>query len=143
MAKQRGPIALSESDFVEEVLKHGELEGVSKANVRAVLKAIKAEIADCLVNGYKISLTGLVTFTPGVKPGRKKGTESRNPATGEVKKLKADEPPKFKAKAKVSASITKSFPSIKSKTGQELYEQLKPAAKKTAKAATTKKGGKK
>lgn len=132
MAKIKGAQPLSESELVDEVVDR--LEDFSKAQVKNVVKALKEEIADCLANGYKVSLSGLLTLTPTAKPGRKKGTKVRNPFDGTEKTLRTDEPDKFKVKAKVSSSIVnKQFPSVKSKAGQELLAQLSASKKKVAK----------
>jgi nucleoid DNA-binding protein len=116
MATKKGPLPLSEAELIDETLKR--LEGVSRAQVRDVVKALKAEIADCLSSGYKVSLTGLLTLTPSAKPGRKKGTKVRNPFDGTEKTLRSDEPDKFRIKAKVSSTIANAFPSTRSKDGQ-------------------------
>lgn len=149
MAAKKGPLPLSEAELIEETLKRLDSEEVSKAQLRAVVKALKAEIVDCLTTGYKISLTGLVTLTPVAKPGRKKGTKVRNPFDNTEKTLRADEPDKFKIKAKVSSAVVNAFPSARSKGGQELLAQLAPAKKKTtskaevaAKSSSKSKGGK-
>ena len=131
MATKRGPKPLSEAELIDETTARA---GMARSEVRKVVKALKEEIADCLTNGYKVSLTGLVTFEPQAKPGRKKGTVVRNPFDGSEKKLKSDEPDKFKVKARASGTIANGFPSVKSKAGQELLKQLaKPKAKKKGK----------
>lgn len=124
----KGATPLTEGELIEETLKR--LDGVSKSDVSKVVKALKAEIADCLQNGYKVTLSGLLTITPRSKPGRKKGTKVRNPFDGTEKTLRADEPDKFVIKAKVSSSVAKGFPSVKSQAGAALVKQLAPAKKK-------------
>lgn len=136
---QRGPISLSESDLAGLVATRVG-NGFSKTDVSNVIKAIKAEISECMQQGYKVSLTGLVIFTPGVRAGKKKGQEVRNPATGETKTLTADQPPKFKVRATVSQPVIRGFPTLRSKAGQELLKQLTPVAKKAAPAPAKKKG---
>lgn len=137
MAKNsKGATPLSESELIDEVLKRLEGnggEGWTKADVKQAVKAIKDEIEDCLINGYKVSLGGLLTLTPVAKPGRKKGAKVRNPFDGTTKTLRSDEPDKFKIKAKVSSTIVKSFPSSTSAAGRELLTQLTPAKKKVGK----------
>lgn len=102
--------------------------------VRAVVRALKEEIVDCVIQGYSINLTGLAAFEPVVKAGRKKGTIVRNPFDPDAKPktLKADEPDKFALKVKKSASVGAKFPSLRSTDGQSLHEQLyvKPKKKK-------------
>jgi nucleoid DNA-binding protein len=133
MAKVKGASPLTEREFVDEL--HKRLpESISRAQAGAVVKALKEELTDCMANGYKITLGGVLTLTPTVKPGRKKGDKVRNPFDGTTKTLRADEPPKYKVKAKVSSTVVKAFPSPKSKDGIALIEQLTPAKKKTKKA---------
>lgn len=126
----KGATPLTEGELIEEVVGRLDGAGLSKSQVRDVVKALKAEIADCLQNGYKVSLTGLLTITPRSKPGRKKGTKVRNPFDGTEKTLRADEPDKFVIKAKVSSSVAAGFPSVKSQAGAALVKQLAPAKKK-------------
>jgi len=125
----KGATTLSESEFVDEIVSRLG-DGYSRAQVRNVVKALKEEAIDCMSNGYKVTLSGLLTLTPSAKPGRKKGTKVHNPFDGTSKTLRSDEPDKFKVKAKVSSSVLKAFPSVKSSSGQALIKQLKPAKKK-------------
>jgi nucleoid DNA-binding protein len=133
-AKNKGPIPLTEAELVDElVVRLGDEDKFPKKIVGDVIKAFKAEVADCLQQGYKVTLSGLVVFTPKVKNGAKKGTKVRNPSDGTVKTLKADKPDEFKARARVSKSVSDGFPSLKSANGQELHKRLyvkpKPAKK--------------
>lgn len=152
MAKTKGAEPLTEKQFLYEVagrvgsdfispaiLKRSAAEGtVSPGDretiLRAALTAIKDEIVDCVVQGYKVNLTGLASFEGVVKPGRPKGTVIRNPFDPDAKekKLKADEPDKFAVKVSKSSAITGKFPTLKSKDGQELHAKLyvKPKRKK-------------
>lgn len=117
-----GAVKLSEGDFVAEICKR--VPELSERQVRKVVTALKEEVIDCLTNGYTVPLTGLVTFEPTAKPGRKKGTVVRNPFDGTEKTLRADEPPVFGAKIKRSPSIKSKFPAIKSADGKALYKAL-------------------
>ena len=117
-----GAVRLSEGDFIHEVQKR--VPELTEGQVRKVVTALKAEVIDCVTNGYTVPLTGLVTFEPTAKPGRKKGTVVRNPFDGTEKTLRADEPPVFGAKVKRSPSIKGKFPSIKSADGKALYKAL-------------------
>lgn len=131
MAVVKGAKPLSEREFTEELIKR--LPGTSMAQGREIVKAIKAEIADCLANGYKVTLTSFATFTPSSKPGRKKGTKVANPFKPDAppKVLRADEPDKFVVKAKLSSTIiANSFPTTRSADGQALLKQLAPAKKR-------------
>lgn len=146
--KSKGPIPLSEAELIQEILDNridlgkylrteDSEKGLSEAQIKAftkdVIAGLKTEVADCLQNGYKVTLNGLVIFTPKVKNGAKKGTKVRNPSDGSVKTLKADKPDEFKARARVSKSVSDGFPSLKSNAGQELHKRLyvkpKPAKK--------------
>lgn len=122
--KAKGAKPLSESEFIDEVVNR--LGGaMPKTQVRAVVKAMKEEIADCLANGYKVTLTGLVRFEPKFVPEKKKGEPVRNPSTGETAPRAKTVPASFKAKAFASSSLKKVFPTIKSSAGTELAKQLK------------------
>ena len=131
---KKGAIPLSEAELIDEVVSRLESAKVelSKAQVKTVVKALKEEVADCLQNGYKVNLSGLVIFTPKVRAGKKKGTVVRNPQTGETSTIKKDMPDEFKVGARVSKGVVDGFPSLKSNAGQELHKRLykKPAKKK-------------
>lgn len=124
----KGATTLSESELIDEVVTRLG-DGFNKAQVRQVVKALKEEAVDCLANGYKVTLSGLLTLTPTAKKGRKKGTKVRNPFDGTEKTLRADEPDKFKVKAKASSAILNSFPSVRTGDGQTLLKQLTPTKK--------------
>ncbi len=149
MAAKKGAIPLTEAELIAEV--HTRIEndggGIPKATVTAVVKALKAEMVDCLINGYKVGLSGVFSLTPTAKAGRKKGTVVRNPFDGSTKTLRSDEPDKFKVKAKASPAVLKEFPGVRSAAGADLMAMLtppkrKPAAKKAA-TAKAKSGGRK
>jgi nucleoid DNA-binding protein len=139
MAVQRGPYLLTESELIGEVANRVG-NGFSKADVNTVVKAMKAEIIECIQLGHKVTLAGLVIFTPVAKPGRKKGTVVRNPFDGTSKTLRADEPDKFVVKARVSAGVKNGFPSSRTKDGQALIKQLAPVKRAAPKAAPAAKG---
>lgn len=105
---------------------------VSKSAIDGVMKALTEEIIDCLSQGYKVTLPGVVTLEPQLKPGRKKGAVISNPFDGTSRTLRSDEPDKFIVKAKRSLSLHNHFPSIKSKAGIELAGVLKPKPKRKA-----------
>jgi nucleoid DNA-binding protein len=133
MAKIKGPQPLTEAEFIVELGKRLEASGtlLSAADLRAVVKGLKAEAIDCLANGYKVTLSGFATFVPVAKAGRKKGTVVRNPFDGSTRTLRADEPDKFRVKARASGSIvSKHFPTARTQQGKDLLAQLTPAKKK-------------
>jgi nucleoid DNA-binding protein len=115
--------ALTAAEFKEEVAKRLG-DDISKATVNKVFAALVEEAHDCLVNGYVVTIPGLVKLTPAVKPGRKKGTVVKNPFAGTEKKLKADEPDKFVLRVSKSSSILKKFPKITTARGKELHGLL-------------------
>jgi nucleoid DNA-binding protein len=133
-AAQRGPYPLTESELIGEVATRIG-NGFSKKDVSDVVKALKAEITECIQLGHKVSLAGLVIFTPVAKPGRKKGAVVRNPFDGTSRTLRADEPDKFAVKARVSAGVKAGFPSSRTKDGQALIKQLAPVKRAAPKAA--------
>lgn len=119
---------LTEAQFAKELSKRLG-DGVSDAQTREFLKAFKEEVTDCLINGYKVTLSGLVRFEPKYVAAKPKGELVRNPATGEMQKRAAAVPASFRAKAYASSAVTKFFPSIRTKTGQELASLLGADAK--------------
>lgn len=123
-ATTKGAIPLTEAELINEI--HTRVgDGFTHSQVSTIVKGLKAEVIDCLANGYKVNLSGLLILTPTAKPGRKKGTVVRNPFDGTTRKLRADEPDKFKIKARVSPSVVnKNFPTTRTQTGQELIKQL-------------------
>lgn len=120
----KGAIPLTEAELINEI--HTRVgDSFTHSQVSTVVKAAKAEIIDCLANGYKVNLSGLLILTPTAKAGRKKGTKVRNPFDGTTKTLRADEPDKFKIKARVSPSVvTKNFPTTRTQKGQDLIKAL-------------------
>jgi nucleoid DNA-binding protein len=124
-ATKSGPIPLTEAQFIDELLKR--CDGMSKADVKLVVKAFKEEVVDCLTNGYKVSLSGLVRFEPKYVGEKKKGEMVRNPATGETQPRAASVPASFRAKAYASSAIAKQFPTTRSSVGKALATQLAPA----------------
>ena len=151
MAKvKKGAKPLTEADVFEEIAKRlgsdfipsaiikrlasdGELSHNDSVTViRTVVRGLKDEMIDCIVQGYKVSLTGLASFEPVVKAGRKKGTEVRNPFKPDEppKVLRADEPDKFALKISKSPAVGAKFPTLKSSAGKELHDLLYVAPKK-------------
>lgn len=141
MATTKGPLPLTEAEFLQEITDR--LEGrIPLGTVRAVVKALKEEAVECLANGYKVSLSGLFTITPQIKAGRKKGTVVRNPFDQSERTLRSDEPDKFKVKAKASPAIIKNFPTTTSAVGKELAKQLTPARRSPISRAPARKAAK-
>jgi nucleoid DNA-binding protein len=126
-----GAVPLSEAELIEETVKR--LPGFTKNQVRQVVTALKEEIVDCVTQGYKVGLSGIVAFEPTVKAGRKKGTVVHNPFDGTSKTLRADEPDKFVLKVRRSTAIGKKFPTLRTAAGRELHEQLYKAPAKAKK----------
>lgn len=71
---------------------HARAEGVSKADVKIVLDALSAEVAE-LASGAKLRFPGFGTFAAVTRPER----EGRNPRTGETVHVPAKRVVKFKA----------------------------------------------
>jgi nucleoid DNA-binding protein len=139
MAAQKGPYPLTESELIGETATRVG-NGFSKKDVADVVKALKAEIIECIQLGHKVSLGGLVIFTPVAKAGRKKGAVVRNPFDGTSKTLRADEPDKFAVKARVSPAIKAGFPTSRTKEGKALLAQLTPVRRVAPKAKPVAKG---
>jgi nucleoid DNA-binding protein len=126
-----GAIALSEAELIEETVKR--LPDMTASQMRKVLTALKEEIVDCVTQGYKVSLSGIVSLEPTVKAGRKKGTVVHNPFDGTSKTLRADEPDKFVLKVRRSSSISNKFPTLRTADGKALHDRLYVKPKATAK----------
>jgi nucleoid DNA-binding protein len=125
---------LNEVAFAKEFAKRLGLDPEQKADLteaRRILTAFKDEVTDCLVNGYKVTLTNFVRFEPRFSPAKAMGEMVNVPGRGQQPRAKA-EPAGFKAKAFTSESISAAFPSIRSKAGQELAATLDPSQQKPA-----------
>ena len=66
---------------------------ISKKDAEKVLNAFTNIVADTLVDGDKVSITGFGTFEVVERAER----QGRNPATGEAITIAASKSPKFKA----------------------------------------------
>ena len=66
---------------------------ISKKDAEKVLNAFTNIVADTLVDGDKVSITGFGTFEVVERAER----QGRNPATGETITIAASKSPKFKA----------------------------------------------
>lgn len=128
-ATKKGAITLTESQFASELAKRLD---VSESEVKKFIKGFKAEVVDCLANGYKVSFAGLVRFEPKYVSAKAKGEMVRNPGTGEMAPRKVAEPASFKAKAFASSAIAKFFPSLRTNAGKALEELLASAKSKSA-----------
>lgn len=137
--QQQGPYPLSESELINEVTTRVG-NGFSKKDVADIVKALKAEIIECIQLGHKVTLTGLVVLTPVAKAGRKKGTVVRNPFDGSTKTLRADEPDKFNVKARVSGSVKAGFPTVRTQQGKALLTQLTPVTRAAPRPVAKAKG---
>ena len=70
-----------------------EKAGISKKDTEKSLTAFTNIVADTLVDGDKVSITGFGTFEVTERAER----QGRNPATGEAITVAASKSPKFKA----------------------------------------------
>ncbi len=66
---------------------------ISKKDAEKALIAFTNVVADVLVDGYKVAITGFGTFEVVERAER----QGRNPATGETITIAASKSPKFKA----------------------------------------------
>ena len=66
---------------------------ISKKDVEKALTAFTNVVADVLVDGDKVAITGFGTFEVVERAER----QGRNPATGEAMTIAASKSPKFKA----------------------------------------------
>ena len=77
----------------ELIVAMAEKAGISKKDAEKSLTAFTNIVADTLVDGDKVSITGFGTFEV-VERAERLG---RNPATGEAMTIAASKSPKFKA----------------------------------------------
>ena len=74
---------------------------ISKKDAEKVLNAFTNIVADTLVDGDKVSITGFGTFEVVERAER----QGRNPATGETITIAASKSPKFKAGKALKDSV--------------------------------------
>ena len=119
-------IPLTEAQFVERLAANlGDFEYVGgKRGAQMWLREFKKTVAECVVEGKKVSLTGLVRFEPKYVPGKEKGELVRNPRTGETTPRAESIAPRFKVKAFASSAIGKQFPGTSTAAGKSLVKQL-------------------
>jgi hypothetical protein len=114
------------SEFVELVSER--LDGTSKAEVGRILKAMTAEVADCISKGYAVNVGTLVKIEPRYKKGLPKAKRF-SPFDGETK-MRPAKPEGVNVKARVLAGAKRDIPTNpKTKAFQELVKKLpKPKA---------------
>ena len=86
----RRGIIMNKGELVEAVAKSA---GVSVASAHNVVSAVFGEITKSLKKKQKVAIIGFGTFSVSKRKARK----GRNPKTGEVIDIKAQNSPKFKA----------------------------------------------
>lgn len=79
------------------------VDGVSKANIAAVVDATVATISDALKGGDKVQLIGFGTFETRQRAAR----EGRNPKTGAKLKIAASKTPAFSAGKSLKDAVNK------------------------------------
>ena len=79
------------------------VNGVSKANIAAVVDATVASITDALKSGDKVQLIGFGTFETRARAAR----EGRNPKTGAKLKIAATKTPAFSAGKSLKDAVNK------------------------------------
>jgi len=79
------------------------VDGVSKANIAAVVDATVATITDALKGGDKVQLIGFGTFETRARAAR----EGRNPKTGAKLKIAASKTPAFSAGKSLKDAVNK------------------------------------
>ena len=81
---------MNKVELIEAVASKSE---ISKKDVEKVINAFTNVVADTLVDGDKVAITGFGTFEVVERAER----QGRNPATGEAITIAASKSPKFKA----------------------------------------------
>lgn len=79
------------------------VDGVSKANIAAVVDATVATISNALKSGDKVQLIGFGTFETRQRAAR----EGRNPKTGAKLKIAASKTPAFSAGKSLKDAVNK------------------------------------
>jgi nucleoid DNA-binding protein len=118
--------SMSEADFVDRLAANlGEFEYVGGVRgAKMWLKEFKRTLTECVAEGNKVNLSGLLKIEPRYVAEKPAGEMVRNPGTGETAPRPETVPATFKAKATASASIKKAFPPITSSKGKALAETL-------------------
>lgn len=80
-----------------------QVNGVSKANIAAVVDATVSTISGALKKGDKVQLIGFGTFETRARAAR----EGRNPKTGEKLKIAASKTPAFSAGKALKDAVNK------------------------------------
>ncbi|MCJ8330161.1 MAG: HU family DNA-binding protein [Lentisphaeria bacterium] len=94
---------MNKQGLVEAILKNKDANIDTKAQAERAINAVLAGIAAGLKKDANVQLIGFGTFTVKKRAARK----GRNPATGEVIKIKASKVVGFKAGAALKATASK------------------------------------
>ena len=123
---KKGPTPMSEAEFVERLAENlGDFEYVGGARgAKMWLKTFKQTLAECVVEGNKVNLSGLLRVEPKFVPAKPKGEMVRNPSTGKTAPRAVAVPAAFKVKATASPSLKAAFPSTRTGAGKALAEKL-------------------
>lgn len=108
-------------------LVHDRLNGMPKSQLRDVVKAMEAEVADCIAQGYGVKIGTLVKFEPRYKKPLPKG-ERFSPFDGETK-MRPGKPEGVRVAARALVGAQRDIPkNLKTKAGKALIDKLpKPA----------------
>jgi hypothetical protein len=113
------------SEFVQLV--QDRLNGMSLTQLREVIRAMEAEVADCVAQGYGVKVGTLVKIEPRYRKGLPRGSRF-SPFDGETK-MRPAKPESVSVKAQALAGAKRDIPkNLKTKAGKALIDKLpKPA----------------
>lgn len=103
-------------------LVHDRLDGLPMTKLREVLKAIEAEVADCIAQGYGVKVGTLVKFEPRFKAGLPKGKRF-SPFDGETK-VRPAKPAELKVKAQPLVGAKRDLPKLNTKAGKIALDRM-------------------
>jgi nucleoid DNA-binding protein len=92
---------MNKSELIDAI--SAKVNGVTKANIAAVVDATVATITGALKSGDKVQLIGFGTFETRQRAAR----EGRNPKTGAALKIAASKTPAFSAGKSLKDAVNK------------------------------------
>lgn len=106
------------------------LDGITRAKVHEVIKAMEAEVSDCIANGYGVTVGSLVKIEPAYKAPLERGKRF-SPFDGETK-MRPGKPASIRVKARALAGTKRDIPGPKTAKFAALAKKLpKPKKKKS------------
>lgn len=121
MAKPKKLEVVPSGEFVQLV--HDRLDGLPMTKLREVIKAMEAEVADCIGKGYGVKVGTLVKIEPRYRKGLPKAKRF-SPFDGETK-MRPAKPESVVVKAQPLVGAKRDIPkNLKTKAGKALLDRL-------------------